>query len=356
MLESLRPELERRGLEDDILRITQTLVARKKSLNALTPSHCLPPEILTEIFALCVDAAVTRSEDDGLYSSESDPPLTSPYSWIHIIHVCHRWREVALQAPILWCNIIWTPAVNIACVSAMLERSKQCLIRVTVLAIDKPGRCPAFPLLKRILAVISGHLSRAVSISITLPGHMWRRLPRINCSDLSNLTVLSLSSFGFNSKTSTIFNGRAIPNLRYLSLSRMSLNWGNPALRHAKYMVKLVLNTVVTKAILTTLMELTGLRHLDLSGAFTVFDNAELEALSCHIPLPHLTFLRLSGGSLQITHLWRTLDIPTSTPVKLEFKVNDGNSLNLPTSSMRVAHKLKEMFNADKTHIQSLSF
>lgn len=63
-------------------------VEEKRRLNELTPIGQLPSELLVEVL-------IYRS---GLWHSRE-------FSWIEVSHVCHRWREVALQCPMLWSKI-----------------------------------------------------------------------------------------------------------------------------------------------------------------------------------------------------------------------------------------------------------
>lgn len=62
----------------------------------LSPVRHIPCEILGEIFAFCVDVA------DGTKST--DDPRESP---ILMSHICSRWRDVALNTPRLWDNLVF---------------------------------------------------------------------------------------------------------------------------------------------------------------------------------------------------------------------------------------------------------
>ncbi|TFK58161.1 hypothetical protein BDN72DRAFT_748138, partial [Pluteus cervinus] len=65
--------------------------ALKRIHNSLLPSSTLPREILTEIFLLA-----STTHKDGLIVSEWVPKM----SW-----VCHSWRTLALDHPLLWRDI-----------------------------------------------------------------------------------------------------------------------------------------------------------------------------------------------------------------------------------------------------------
>lgn len=85
-------------------------------LNALLPINArLPPEVLAQIFAAYIHA----SHDPEEYAGYHRHP---PYAWLKIAHVCHYWREVAIQTPSLWSYITLT---RLECVKEMIMRSKE---------------------------------------------------------------------------------------------------------------------------------------------------------------------------------------------------------------------------------------
>ena len=107
----------------------------------------LPPEILSKIFL------IAQAEDVELCRRSGAIPMGSPgatpfdYSiqWVELTHVCHYWREVALNCPSLWTNISTTALVpdeigddeylytlDHSFVKACLERSQPLLLTIQV--------------------------------------------------------------------------------------------------------------------------------------------------------------------------------------------------------------------------------
>ncbi|KAJ3550566.1 hypothetical protein NM688_g5041 [Phlebia brevispora] len=59
-------------------------------LNTLAPIFSLPPELLGAVF----------------YNYATDlKRARNSYPWMHLLHVCHHWREVAFSTPMLWTMI-----------------------------------------------------------------------------------------------------------------------------------------------------------------------------------------------------------------------------------------------------------
>ena len=61
--------------------------------NALSPISTLPPEVLAAIFSLlCPPSSPDRNPDHHI-------------ARLRVSHVCHQWRQIALNQPLLWSNV-----------------------------------------------------------------------------------------------------------------------------------------------------------------------------------------------------------------------------------------------------------
>lgn len=97
---------------------------RKRKLNQLAPISRLFPEIFSIIFCLVRDETIR--------------PNNSMYIWhptkycIALTHVCHEWRDIAIDNPSLWKKIYVSVDDHLEWVQEMLRRSKQCSLHVLV--------------------------------------------------------------------------------------------------------------------------------------------------------------------------------------------------------------------------------
>lgn len=87
----------------------------------------LPEELLANIFyCYIIDICVAASFQslsflpDDLLGAPADGYIPPPYAWLKIRHVCHAWREIALNYPELSTHIFLTRP---ECVQDMLSRS-----------------------------------------------------------------------------------------------------------------------------------------------------------------------------------------------------------------------------------------
>ncbi len=90
-------------LEQRSLLLQEEIRQLKTQRNAHAPISKLPDEVLLEIFMVMM----------ALFSFEA---------WHEVAHVCHRWRNVAVGAPMLWIN---PPMGHHHLTTLMLERSKE---------------------------------------------------------------------------------------------------------------------------------------------------------------------------------------------------------------------------------------
>ena len=80
-------------IDAEIKLLEESLRALKLRRNALSPISSLPPEVFFTIFSLlCVPGT------SSLGGGTSDYHRTR----LHVSHVCHQWREIALDQPLLW--------------------------------------------------------------------------------------------------------------------------------------------------------------------------------------------------------------------------------------------------------------
>ncbi|KAH9041378.1 hypothetical protein EDB85DRAFT_1476156 [Lactarius pseudohatsudake] len=108
-------EYRRRAIDAQIRSLEESLRALRRRRNALAPISSLPPELFAAILS------ILRLPPSGtlLLGGEPDRHL----SWLSVAHVCHQWREVALNHPFFWSHIDFT-TLTPAGATEMLVRAK----------------------------------------------------------------------------------------------------------------------------------------------------------------------------------------------------------------------------------------
>ncbi|KZT21857.1 hypothetical protein NEOLEDRAFT_723883 [Neolentinus lepideus HHB14362 ss-1] len=156
----------------DVGKVTQL----KRALNSLVPIASLPDDLLIEIFAL-----YPYAEDQS--RSKFDPLIPTPYHWLRYTHVCHHWRHVALQTPILWTDIVLINQNE--CIKEMLIRSGQAPVEVS----SAPGRLAPMDMLK----ICLDELHRVQSLNIRVSPGVVEELADAEYREDGQLESLSVS-------------------------------------------------------------------------------------------------------------------------------------------------------------------
>ena len=178
-----------------MLDIFEHIIADSPQVNELheVPISRLPPEILEDVFALCV-----------LWFYSFQKPENC-FAWIQ---VCKAWRNIGLNSGRLWQRIDLNA---FTCATEFLLRSRQAPLHVM-----------ATSPLKDIPSNLVLHANRLHSIEICLFQMEMARLFINIGQDLPTLVNLSLKVVPI---TSSIFLDLSLPSLRRLSLEGVSIRW-----------------------------------------------------------------------------------------------------------------------------------
>jgi hypothetical protein len=104
----------RRSIDAEIKSLEESIKVLKYRRNALSPISSLHPELFAAIFSIvCLPG---KSSQDG---KPNDYNLVR----LRISHVCHQWRETALNLPLLWSRVDFT-SMNLAGAAEALVRAK----------------------------------------------------------------------------------------------------------------------------------------------------------------------------------------------------------------------------------------
>ena len=109
------PERLRRAIDDELESLEKTARTLKLRRNTLAPISRLPPETIAIIFSFL---SLPREYLRLLTGDKQDI-----LSWLRVSHVCHRWREIALDQPRFWSRIDFT-TLTPAGATEVLSRSK----------------------------------------------------------------------------------------------------------------------------------------------------------------------------------------------------------------------------------------
>ncbi|KAH9161215.1 hypothetical protein EDB89DRAFT_755179 [Lactarius sanguifluus] len=222
---------QQRVIDAQIRALVESVRTLKLRRNALAPISSLPTEVVTTIFSfLRVPRASSSFAGNCL-------------AWLRVAHVCHRWREIALNQPLLWSHVDFT-TLTLTGAAEMLSRAKMVPLhleaRVPVGCWDD-SRFSAFQ--NELYARISHICHLVISAE---PSHLHRTLERLT-SPAPTLEYLSLSveltryesgtigGRGFVPLPDTLFDGTA-PKLSSLELRNCNINWKSPLLRGLKHL------------------------------------------------------------------------------------------------------------------------
>jgi hypothetical protein len=106
-------DAEVESLEESIQALKESIRTLKLRRNAHSPISSLPPEVFATIFSF---ACLPGIPSPG---GKRDHNLAR----IHVSHVCHQWREIALNQPLLWSHVDFT-TLSLTGATKMLVRAK----------------------------------------------------------------------------------------------------------------------------------------------------------------------------------------------------------------------------------------
>ena len=284
----------RKAVIDEIRSSEASTLVLKSRLNELAPISRFPSEVLAGIFSLLSIRA--WNEGEGISA------------WIHVTHVCRRWRETALNYPPLWTHINFTKLTSVG-MAETLFRAK--LGPLHLEAHLRKRSANRFEVIGRKLTDHISH-TRHLRISGCDPSIVikWLITPT---PDLESLT-LSYTGADHVTVPDNLFKCTA-PSLTTLQLRDCNIDWKSPLLRGLRI---LKIHGMSAEAIpelndwLDTLDEMTQLKELSVQLStprapladpltsrtvtlpslthFKIFDFAK----DCALALAHLVFPALT--------------------------------------------------------------
>ena len=126
--------IQQHALEHSLARV-RVHIAEERNMSAGT--YNLPSETLTAIFEAGIDESSHPTARAKAFLERSEQPLPIPFE-MRMSAVSRRWRNVALQTPLLWTNLwinFMQPMQGLH--DLYLDRSKTCLLDITLVPFER---------------------------------------------------------------------------------------------------------------------------------------------------------------------------------------------------------------------------
>jgi hypothetical protein len=284
-------EYQQQAIDAEIKSLEESIRVLKYRRNALAPVSSLPTEVIDAIFLF---SRVTVSG-----SSATPGETTDPLAWLRVAHVCHRWREIALNQPLFWNHVNFT-ILSSAGAAEIVARAKTAPLYLEARVLGShwdDARYSAFQEKLQVCVPRTCHLlisANQWNIRKTLDSLV---SPAPALETLSLFSERLLQPWGQPLQPDipeTLFGG-ATPRLSCLQLRNCNISWKSPLLK--------------------------GLRILEIGSPMTGLPSLPdwLDALD---EMPHLKMLTLDEASSPTIfsfpfHVERTVTLPSLTNLKI---------------------------------------
>jgi hypothetical protein len=275
--------------------------------NALSPISTLPPEVFTAIFSLLCPSSPDINPDHHL-------------ARLCVSHVCHHWREISLNQPLLWSNVNFN-TLRLAGAIEILARAKSVPLYLEARVSHRWDHDRSSTFRTELQACIPyiRHLR------ITADHFRLRRTLERLASPAPTLECLVLNSNGgfCDGKIDfvlpdTLFNGSA-PRLSCIKLFTCEISWTSPLLKGLRYL-EIRLTTSHAKptlaAWLDALDELPHLKTLAIDSASPVAPRFPFDVMRT-TTLPSLTHLEIYASPGDCALALAHLDLPAITELHI---------------------------------------
>jgi hypothetical protein len=323
-------EHQRQAIDAQIISLEDSIQALKYRRNALAPVSSLPPEIIAIIFSFL----------PHMLSDISPNKKPDPLVWLRFSHVCHQWRDIALNQPFLWSHVNLT-SISPAGAAEILARAKTVPLYLEARGL---GIQTEFREFEEELQSRTSHI-RHLFISAVEPRHLCYALEGL-VSSAPILESLSLqSSKGKQPKAvvpESLFGGTT-PRLSTLELNNCDISWKSSLLKGLRFLeiYSLSANTKPSLPVwLGALNEMQKLKRLTLYKASPIAPPIPVE-VEHTVTLPSLTHLDIVTSAKNCALALAHLDLPVLTWLCVEATVHHplGNDMqNLLPYVARHAH------------------
>jgi len=203
-------------IDNEIRRLNDCICSLKSRKNSLCPVSRLPPEVLSEVFLVLAEQLQAQDR------------FKVDFKWISVAHVCHLWRNVALQHGRLWGKIDVTKPDR---TRVFVDRSKGAPLAVrqsfigSLAELPNAFTDPSYRYRELHLRAKEGQLGPNVLQVLNSP---------IHAQVLESLVLEVSDSLAEDTLPPTVFDYKA-PALTKLQLQNVRLEWPDslfPSLTH----------------------------------------------------------------------------------------------------------------------------
>jgi len=297
----------RQVIEDEIKALEEHTYASKRRRNALVPISQLPPETLSMIFSFLFPPLC-----DGKARYRYLPLL-------RVTHVCHQWRETALNYSCLW-SCINPTMLSPTGIAEMLVRAKTAPLhfeaRITFLNDEKLDVCER---------ELKAHVSRIRHLGLS--GRFQTVLEQLvsPAPSLESLTLLDINPPSFI--PNTLFNGN-FPKLTSLKLKCCDISWKSPLLKGLRTLQILRPSTGSRPTLedwLDALNEMPQLEtlHLYSSSPVVPVDEPFIPKPRRTVTLPYLTRFKITSSAKSCALALAHLVLPALTSLHVSAESQD---------------------------------
>ena len=316
-------EFQLQVIDAEIKSLEESTRALKRRRNKLAPISSLPTEVIATIFTLSRESI--QKPLSSLLKERPDP-RSDRLPWFRVAHVCHHWREIALNQPFFWNH------VNFILFSS--AGAAEILTRARTVPLHFQARVPIghwndarFSAFRNEL---QAHIADICHLDIKAEYSHLRKTLEGLVSPAPTLEYLGLSCEAYKTRhipspvsvPDNIFDG-ITPRLSSLVLQNCNISWKSPLLRGLKRLeIELPFETPDLSVWLDMLGEMAQLKELTLHWAIPDFPHdaslpSDVERI---VTLPSLAHLDISDYAKECGLALAHLFLPALTRLHIKAK------------------------------------
>ena len=322
-------EFQQQAIDAEIKSLEESIRALKYRRNALAPISSLPTEVTALIFSFLHATSSVFIPDER--------PDPDPLAWLRVTHVCHQWRENALNQPLFWSHIDFTILSSVGA-AEILARAKTAPLYLEARFLGSQWDDARFSRFSAFQEKLQACVSRICHLFFSADISQFPETLEGLISPAPTLERLSLTCDGQSRLApqvvpETLFGG-ITPRLSCLELREYGISWTSPLLRGLRYLdIRLTFAYPSLSVWLDALDEMPQLEMLTLQWASPTGDDAGPIPFDVKrtATLPSLTHFDIFESPKDSAFVLAHVDLPALTclSVKTLFHLPYGGSLTV---------------------------